>query len=64
MFNWPHGPALVSQNPDYSGQEVNANNFYAVLKGKKDQASGPVLETNENSIIFIFYSGEGMENGL
>ena len=49
---------------DYKGSEVNANNFFSVLRGKKDQASGPVLETDENSIIFIFYSGEGKENGL
>lgn len=64
MQNWPSGSFLVDQNPDYKGQEVNADNFYSVLKGKKDQASGPVLETDENSTIFIFYSGEGTENGL
>ena len=64
IFNWPDGPNCYNAPQlDYKGQEANADNFLSVLKGEKDRASGPVLETNENSIIFIFYSGDGKEDG-
>ena len=42
---------------------MSEKNFISVLKGDKDRASGVVLETNENSTVFIFYSGAGETNG-
>ena len=64
LYNWPGGASCASAiNPDYTGEDVNANNFINVLKGDEDRASGPVLKTDENSTIFIFYSGEGKDDG-
>ena len=64
LFNWPDAPNCYdAPQIDYKGEMANAENFLSVLKGNKDRASGPVLETDENSIIFIFYSGEGELSG-
>ena len=64
LNNWPWGPNCYDASQlDYKCQEVNADNFLSVLKGDEDRASGPVLESDENSIIFIFYSGQGQDDG-
>ena len=64
IFNWPDGPNCYNDAQlDYRGEEVTAANFLSVLKGEKDRATGPVLQTNENSTVFIFYSGGGHADG-
>ena len=58
LYNWPTGPNCYNEpQVDYKGSEASADNFYSILKGDKHR--GPVLQTNEDSIIFIFYTGEG-----
>ena len=43
---------------DYTGSEVNKSNFLKVLLGD-DTASGPVLKSNENSRVFVYFVDHG-----
>jgi legumain len=43
---------------DYSGKEVNKENFFKVLLGD-DSASGPVLKSDAESRVFIYYVDHG-----
>ncbi|KAK2948319.1 putative Vacuolar-processing enzyme beta-isozyme [Blattamonas nauphoetae] len=58
MFNYPNGPNVYigTENIDYTGRDVTAEKFYAVLKGDRAKAGGKVLETTENDNIFIHYN--------
>ena len=42
---------------------MTAAKFLAVLKGDGATAGGPVLASNENSTVFIFYSGPASQKG-
>ncbi|RWW18756.1 hypothetical protein BHE74_00027631 [Ensete ventricosum] len=47
---------------DYVGDNVNVNNFFAVLLGNKTAltgGSGKVVDSGPNDHIFIFYSDHG-----
>lgn len=41
----------------YSGDDVTAENFYAVLTG--GDAPGPVLQSTENDQVFVYYADHG-----
>ncbi|GER48886.1 vacuolar-processing enzyme [Striga asiatica] len=56
-----HGVPKVSVS-DYVGDEVTANNFYAVLLGNKTAltgGSGKVLDSSPNDHIFVYYTDHG-----
>ena len=42
---------------DYYDINVTAENFYNVLLG--DESNGPALKSDENSHVFVYYSGNG-----
>ena len=47
---------------DYVGDDVNVNNFFAVLLGNKTAltgGSGKVVDSGPNDHIFVFYSDHG-----
>ncbi|KAI6177612.1 Legumain [Aphelenchoides bicaudatus] len=47
---------------DYSGEEVNSENFLAVIQGEKDKVnggSGRVLNSSESDHVFISHEGHG-----
>ena len=47
---------------DYVGDDVNVNNFFAVLLGNRTAltgGSGKVVDSGPNDHIFIFYSDHG-----
>ena len=45
---------------DYKGEDVTAANFYSVLKGDSEATGGkPVLKSDSNSKVFVFYSDHG-----
>eukprot|EP01083_Nonionella_stella_P241001 841946_1 len=62
LFNEPggqdiYGDIIVS----YSGEQVTAKNFLNVIQGIKegDTKDGPVLESNADDHVFIYYSDHG-----
>jgi len=64
--NHPQGPDLYQGlKRDYTGEEVNVQNFLAVLKGddasvsKGPHASGRVIQATANDRVFVFYSDHG-----
>ena len=60
IYNWPTGPnAYTGEGMDYTGTDVTKANFIGVLKGDTAAvtAGKPVLQTDANSKIFLFYSG-------
>ena len=60
LFNSPTGDNVYNEiQINYSGNQVNKETFLAVLKGDAETAGGPVLESNEESKVFIFYSDHG-----
>jgi legumain len=61
LFNSPTGPNVYDQTTiSYSGAEVNKDTFVAVLTGDSAAAGGkPVLQSNANSKVFIYYSDHG-----
>ncbi|KAK2941984.1 putative Vacuolar-processing enzyme [Blattamonas nauphoetae] len=61
IFNYPDGPNVYigTDNIDYTGRDVTAEKFFAVLKGDRAKAGGKVLETTENDNIFIHYNDHG-----
>jgi len=47
---------------DYTGNNTNVKNFFAVLNGNLSGitgGSGKVLNSGPNDTIFIYYSGHG-----
>ncbi|XP_020587480.1 vacuolar-processing enzyme-like [Phalaenopsis equestris] len=63
IINRPEGDDLYAGVPkDYVGDNVNVDNFFAVLLGDKKAVcggSGKVVESGPNDHIFIFYSDHG-----
>ena len=58
VFNWPTAPNCYNADQfDYQGDNVTAAKFLGVLKGDTNAAGGPVLKSNSDSTVFIFYSG-------
>ena len=60
IYSWPTGPnSYVRGDADYTGDDVSKANFLGVLKGDATAvpADKPVLKTDANSKIFVFYSG-------
>lgn len=47
---------------DYKGHDVTAEKFLAVLTGDSATAGGRVLESNENSKVFVYYTDHGAPN--
>ena len=47
---------------DYTGKEVNVDNFFVVILGDKDYVkggSGKVVHSGPNDHIFIYYTDHG-----
>ena len=64
VYNWPTSRNGWNQVQfDYEGDNVTREKFLAVLKGDAAAAGGPVLGSNENSNVFIFYSGPASVEG-
>jgi len=60
IFNKPNGPNVYfADEIDYKGKTVNKTTFEAVLKGDKATAGGKVLESTENSKVFIYFADHG-----
>ncbi|XP_024996631.1 vacuolar-processing enzyme beta-isozyme-like [Cynara cardunculus var. scolymus] len=63
IFNNPRGPDVYADVPkDYTGENVTAANFHAVLLGNKagvSGGSGKVLASKPNDKIFIYYADHG-----
>ncbi|KAJ1283864.1 hypothetical protein BS78_03G159900 [Paspalum vaginatum] len=63
IINHPQGGDVYAGVPkDYTGREVNVNNFFAVLLGNKTAVSGgsgKVVGSGPNDHIFVFYSDHG-----
>ncbi|XP_020594759.1 vacuolar-processing enzyme-like, partial [Phalaenopsis equestris] len=63
IINRPEGDDLYAGVPkDYVGDNVNVDNFFAVLLGDKKAVSGgsgKVVDSGPNDHIFIFYSDHG-----
>lgn len=63
IINHPNGKDVYAGVPkDYTGDNVNVNNFLAVLLGDKSSVkggSGKVVDSGPNDHIFIYYSDHG-----
>ncbi|AES73372.1 putative legumain protein [Medicago truncatula] len=63
IINSPHGDDVYKGVPkDYTGDDVNVNNFFAALLGNKSAltgGSGKVVDSGPNDHIFIYYSDHG-----
>ncbi|KAL4452145.1 hypothetical protein ABPG75_007807 [Micractinium tetrahymenae] len=66
LFNRPKGPDVYTGvKIDYSHEDVNAENFLAVLAGNASavnagrRSSRRVLETGPNDKVFVYYSDHG-----
>lgn len=63
LINTPDGPNVYHGVPkDYTGEDVNVKNLFAVILGNKSATtggSGKVLRTGPDDHIFIYYSGHG-----
>ncbi|XP_044496506.1 vacuolar-processing enzyme alpha-isozyme-like [Mangifera indica] len=63
IINKPNGTDVYHGVPkDYTGENVNANNFLAVILGNKTAltgGSGKVLNSGPNDHIFIYYADRG-----
>uniref|UniRef100_A0A0D9XPX5 Legumain n=1 Tax=Leersia perrieri TaxID=77586 RepID=A0A0D9XPX5_9ORYZ len=63
IINQPNGKNVYVGVPkDYTGKDVNKNNFLAVLLGNKTAViggSGKVISSGPNDHIFVFYSDHG-----
>jgi legumain len=63
LFNRTDGPNVYDANVvDYKGTDVTAEKFLAVLTGDAATAGGKVLESNENSQVFVYYTDHGAPN--
>ena len=61
LFNKKDGENVYDHDSiDYTGADVTADNFYAVLKGDSEATGGlPVLGSDSNSKVFVFFSDHG-----
>jgi len=63
IINHPKGDDVYAGVPkDYTGEQVNTHNLYAVLLGDKKAVkggSGKVVDSKPNDRIFIYYSDHG-----
>ncbi|XP_077235465.1 beta vacuolar processing enzyme [Tasmannia lanceolata] len=63
IINHPLGEDVYSGVPkDYTGEQVNTKNLYAVLLGNKsgvEGGSGKVVDSKANDRIFVYYSDHG-----
>ncbi|KAF6164298.1 hypothetical protein GIB67_010268 [Kingdonia uniflora] len=63
IINNPHGEDVYAGVPkDYTGNDVNVSNFFAVLLGNRTAitgGSGKVLDSCPNDHIFVYYSDHG-----
>ncbi|KAG2408337.1 hypothetical protein LR48_Vigan01g216800 [Vigna angularis] len=63
IINHPRGPDVYAGVPkDYTGENVNSRNFFAVLLGDKKKVkggSGKVINSKAEDRIFIYYSDHG-----
>ncbi|XP_004501477.1 vacuolar-processing enzyme-like [Cicer arietinum] len=63
IINSPHGDDVYKGVPkDYTGEDVNVDNFFAALLGNKSAltgGSGKVVDSGPNDHIFIYYSDHG-----
>ncbi|KAF2574720.1 hypothetical protein F2Q70_00001199 [Brassica cretica] len=63
LINHPDGEDVYAGVPkDYTGHNVTAANFYAVLLGDKEAVtggSGKVIASKANDHIFVYYSDHG-----
>ncbi|KAL7111410.1 hypothetical protein ACP275_05G085600 [Erythranthe tilingii] len=63
LINHPNGEDVYAGVPkDYTGEQVTAENFYAVLLGDKSAlkgGSGKVVDSKPGDRIFIYYSDHG-----
>ena len=65
LFNRTDGPNVYNADViDYKGTDVPAEKFLAVLTGDTATAGGRVLESNENSNVFVYYTDHGGPNLL
>jgi legumain len=63
LFNRTDGPNVYDASVvDYKGTDVTAEKFLAVLTGDAATAGGKVLESNENSQVFVYYTDHGAPN--
>ena len=44
---------------DYSGRAVNKSNFLSVLTGDATKATGPVLQSDHDSHVFVYFADHG-----
>ncbi|EPS73966.1 asparaginyl endopeptidase [Genlisea aurea] len=63
IINHPNGRDVYEGVPkDYTGENVTAANFYAVIQGNKTGVkggSGKVVDSKPNDHVFIYYSDHG-----
>nr|XP_043627399.1 vacuolar-processing enzyme-like [Erigeron canadensis] len=63
IINSPDGDDVYHGVPkDYTGNDVNVNNFFAVLLGDKSKVkggSGKVVDSGPDDRIFVYYSDHG-----
>ncbi|XP_068334549.1 vacuolar-processing enzyme-like [Pyrus communis] len=63
IINKPNGRDVYKGVPkDYTGTDVNSNNFYNVILGNKSAltgGSGKVLRSGPNDHVFIYYADHG-----
>jgi legumain len=60
IFNHPNGENVYFQSDiSYSGAQVTTENFLAVLKGDAATAGGPVLKSDSNSKVFVYFADHG-----
>ncbi|XP_030945423.1 legumain isoform X2 [Quercus lobata] len=63
IINHPQGSDVYAGVPkDYTGEQVTAENLYAVLLGNKNRVkggSGKVVDSKPNDRIFVYYSDHG-----
>ena len=60
IFNKPDGENVYFQDDiSYSGRDVTAEKFLAVLKGDEATAGGPVLKSTAESKVFVYFADHG-----
>ncbi|KAK1615012.1 hypothetical protein QYE76_020529 [Lolium multiflorum] len=63
IINHPNGSDVYAGVPkDYTGNDVNVNNFLAVLLGDKSAltgGSGKVVDSSQDDHIFVYYTDHG-----
>ena len=60
VFNQPDGKDVYHGcKASYTGKDVSAEKFLAVLTGDKKTANGPVLRSSKRDNVFIYYADHG-----